>query len=103
MKLNMYTIFDRASMAYMRPFFYESDGAAVRAFGDIAADADHMIGKHPEDYSLYRCGMFDDQTGSVVDEKLSCLARAHELVAAARQGVKKKELEETVRAISNDA
>ena len=54
MRLNVYTIFDSAAGAYMRPFFMQSDGQALRSFTDIATDKDHEIGKHPEDYSLYR-------------------------------------------------
>ena len=54
MRLNVYTIFDSASSAYMRPFFMSSDGQALRSFTDISQDAEHEVGKHPEDYSLFR-------------------------------------------------
>ena len=49
MKLNAYTIYDVASGVYMRPFFSQADGQAIRGFKDIATDADHEVGKHPED------------------------------------------------------
>lgn len=84
MKINAYTIFDSCSGAYSRPFFAAADGEAVRNFGDIASDAEHPIGKHPEHYSLYRSGTFDDQTGKLFPEEVNHLANAHELVALGR-------------------
>lgn len=85
MRLNSYTIFDSASGAYSRPFFTGADGDAVRQFGDIASDADHPVGKHPEHYSLFRNGSFDDNTGQYNAEKPEHLANAHELYAQGRE------------------
>ena len=84
MRLNVYTIFDSAAGAYMRPFFMQSDGQALRSFTDIATDKDHEIGKHPEDYSLYRIGTYDDNVGRLVPEDKECLATAEEVVSASR-------------------
>jgi len=85
MKMNAYSIFDSASGIYQRPFFMPADGQATRAFKDISCDADHEIGKHPEDYSLWRVGIFDDNKGQLIPEDRECLATALELVAQARQ------------------
>lgn len=85
MKLNVYTIFDTASGAYMRPFFMHSDGQALRSFKDISLDADHAIGQHPEDYSLWRIGTFNDNNAQITPETKECLATALELVAAAQR------------------
>lgn len=81
MKLNIYTIFDTASGVYMRPFFAQSDGQATRSFSDISNDKSHEIGKHPEDYSLYRIGIFDDNKAAITPEDKECIATALELVA----------------------
>ena len=85
MRLNVYTIFDSAAGAYMRPFFAQSDGQALRGFTDISCDAEHDIGKHPEDYSLYRIGTFDDQKAKLDPEDRQCLATAQEVVASSRK------------------
>ena len=85
MKLNAYTIYDVASGVYMRPFFSQADGQAIRGFKDIACDADHEIGKHPEDYTLYRIGAFNDTTGKMEGEELEKLATALEMVSNSRQ------------------
>nr|UXQ88119.1 MAG: nonstructural protein [Microvirus sp.] len=74
MKLNAYTIYDVASGVYMRPFFSQADGQAIRGFKDIATDAEHEIGKHPEDYTLYRIGSFNDTSGKMEGENLEKLS-----------------------------
>lgn len=84
MKLNIYSIFDQACGLYSRPFFTQSDGEAIRSFTDISTDAEHPIGKHPEDYTLYRLGIFDDQNGLLTNEENTSLATALERVASTR-------------------
>ena len=84
MKLQAYTIYDVASGTYMRPFFSQADGQAIRGFKDIATDADHEVGKHPEDYTLYRVGQFNDTTGKMEGEELEKLATGLEMVAEDR-------------------
>jgi hypothetical protein len=57
----------------------------LRAFTDIATDADHQIGKHPEDYSLYRLGTWNDNKGEISPLEKECLATAQEVVASSRK------------------
>ena len=84
MKLNAYTIYDVASGVYMRPFFSQADGQAVRGFKDIATDAEHEVGKHPEDYTLYRIGTYNDTKGELKGEELEKLATGLEMVSQDR-------------------
>ncbi len=93
MRLNAYSIFDSASGAYMRPFFLLADSQALRSFTDIATDADHEVGKHPEDYSLVRIGTFDDQTGKLHPEDVLVLAIGIEVVSSSRNVNKQNILE----------
>lgn len=88
MKLNAYTIYDVASGTYMRPFFAQADGEAIRGFKDIACDADHSVGKHPEDYTLFRIGEFNDNTGKMAGETPEKLATALEMVSLDRNPTK---------------
>lgn len=85
MKLNAYTIYDVASGVYMRPFFSQADGQAIRGFNDIALDMNHEVGKHPEDYTLYRVGSFNDTTGKLEGEQLEKLTTGLEAVHTSRQ------------------
>ena len=84
MKSSLYSVFDSCAAFYDRPFVSRDDGSALRAFGDIACDAEHPIGKHPEHYSLFRVGSFDDHDGVVESCIVVCIGKAHELVAASR-------------------
>ena len=85
MKLNVYSIFDSAAGAYTRPFYTQADAQALRMFTDIALDADNDIGKHPEDYSLVRCGVWNDQDAQFTPEAVETLATANEVIAASRK------------------
>jgi len=84
MILTIYSIFDTAAGAYMRPFFLQSDGQATRMFSDIATDPEHEVGKHPEDYTLVSIGTFNDNNGDIEPFKVTAIATALELVAAVR-------------------
>lgn len=86
MKLHIYAIFDSAVGAYMRPFFLQSDGAAKRAFKDLATDPNHDIGRHPEDYALFWLGTYCDQSSEFETTTGVCLAKAHELAAQVDAG-----------------
>ena len=84
--MKVYSIYDGAVKAFMRPFMGMSHGDAIRAFKDLASDAQHPVGKHPEDYSLFHVGHFDDQTGLLTGETAPhSLGNALEYVAAAQQ------------------
>lgn len=66
MKLVMCAVFDSAVGAFMQPFWAQSEGSAVRGFGDAVNDPKLEFGKHPQDYTLFALATFDDQTGEVV-------------------------------------
>ncbi len=85
MRLNIYSIFDTASGLYLRPLFAQSDGQALRTFYDCATSAENEIGSHPEDYTLFRLGMFDDNTGELTQEENTSLSTALEMVAKSRK------------------
>ncbi len=65
MRMEMFSIFDLKSLAFVTPFFLNNTAMALRAFNDCATDKNHMFNKHPEDYVLYRIGAFDDATAGL--------------------------------------
>lgn len=79
MKMVVCSIYDKATEAYMRPFFCHTEGEAMREFTSIANDLEHPVGRHPEDYALFRIGSFNDSTGDFDSIENRCLARAHEI------------------------
>jgi len=81
MKVQLYAIFDTCSGIYEKPFFHNADDAVKREFQDVVNEKDHAINKHPEHYSLWRLGNFDNNTGKVIDEKNECLWTALEAIS----------------------
>ena len=61
----IYLIRDTALDAFLVPMFFQSEGAARRAFGDeVNREAtDNMLYHHPEHFQLYRSGTYDDADG----------------------------------------
>lgn len=79
MKTIFVAVYDKATEAYMRPWMAQSDGQAVRLFEDEMNREDSEVGKHPEDYSLFRIGSFNDNNGALEGQEPVCLRRAHEI------------------------
>ena len=84
MKVNLYAVYDRASGVYDGPIPGHSDGAMIRNFSDMACNAEHQIGKHPEDYTLFKVGTWNDGTGELVDVISEKLINGGEAIAASR-------------------
>ena len=66
MKLGIYSIFDKKSDVYSNPMFFKKDGEATRTFSDITNDPKTTLYNHPEDYSLYMIGYFNDNSGELI-------------------------------------
>lgn len=58
-----FTIYDQKALAYLPPFFLHNRHMAERTFADCVNSHDHQFGKHPEDYTLFIIGEYDDRTG----------------------------------------
>lgn len=65
---NMYSILDKMAKAYTQPFPAPNDGVAIRMFQDTINAADSVIAKHPEQYTLYRVGHWNDTKGELTPE-----------------------------------
>ena len=72
MMLHVYSIYDVKSGVFDRLFCLNSDGEAVRVFGDLVNNKETTIGQHPEDFVLYLFGFFDNSEGQleVTDKKV---------------------------------
>lgn len=65
MKKPMFAVFDNVAKMYMAPFIETTDGTAVRAVQDAMKDQTHPFAKHPDDYTLSRLGIYDEETGQL--------------------------------------
>jgi len=63
MMLLAFAVFDSKAEAYLRPFFAETKGLALRNFVDAVQDSNSPMGKHPEDYTLFHVGAYNQLTG----------------------------------------
>lgn len=84
MKLQIFSIYDKAAQVYNRPIFAPTVGMAARMFEDECLREESDIGKHPEDYVLFQIGSFDDQTSDLIDLDPVVIGRAHEIISAKR-------------------
>ena len=70
MLLKAYSVFDGTAQAFAQPFYMANDGMAIRAFAGTVNDQKdgNTIAAHPEQFTLFQIGTFDDKTGVI--EKL---------------------------------
>lgn len=61
----VFAVKDEAVSAFGQPIFVRARGEALRAFQDECANKDSAIHKHPNDYSLWNIGTYDDNTGAL--------------------------------------
>lgn len=66
--MRVFAIYDRKAEGYQAPFAVPTIGQAERAFMDACSEPGTDLSKHPEDYSLYCVGSFDQQSGVLVGE-----------------------------------
>lgn len=69
----IYSIFDSKAESYTLPFFQQTEPMAIRTFADWCNDPNHTFGKHPEDYTLFESGTYDDSTGTITQNKISSI------------------------------
>lgn len=80
---NVYAIFDTKADMFNQPFVFTTNGQAIRAFSDLAYDKNTFVGRHPEDYRLFKIGMFDDSTGLLESCRPEPLGMASEYITKA--------------------
>jgi len=76
--VRLYAIYDSKAEQWGNPISFNTDGEARRSFGVLAEDLNTQVGKHPEDFLLYRVGSFDKEKGMLSGEAGTCIARAIE-------------------------
>jgi len=67
MVLKIYSVYDTKVEAYLQPFFMQTKAAAIRAWADAISDPNTQFNKHPNDFTLYELGQYDDQSGIITN------------------------------------
>ena len=62
----IYSIHDSKAAAYLPPFYLHNKNMAIRSFSDAVQEENSAFYRHPEDYSLWELGEFDDNTGEII-------------------------------------
>lgn len=67
MKVNCYAVLDHKLKQYRLCIFEIQDAGAMRQFSDAVNDPQNPFGwnRHPEDYSLWKVGVFDSENGTI--------------------------------------
>lgn len=73
--IGLYSFYDKLAKAFLPPFPAENDDVAIRTF-EHALKQDNRYGQHPQDYWLYRIGLFHQDSGVIEPEK--DVVRIHE-------------------------
>lgn len=63
MKLQIFAVHDSKLHGFMLPFFQQNVQMAARAFATGANDPGSTLCQHPEDFTLFHLGSFDDVSG----------------------------------------
>lgn len=58
-----FAVFDSKAGNFGVPFFTAVTAVAVRMFTDLILDNTSTVSRHPEDFSLFEIGSFDDVKG----------------------------------------
>ena len=57
------SIYDAKAEAWLTPMFFQAVGQAYRSFEDVVNSEDSEFYKHPEDYTLFLIGDWDERSG----------------------------------------
>ena len=61
MKIELYTIYDSKTGVYNKPFYQLNDDVCRRTCSDLLS-SETDVAKHPEDFSLFHLGSYNDET-----------------------------------------
>ena len=64
MKLGVFVIYDSKAMVYARPMYIHNDAMAMRMAHDVRHNEETDIFRHPEDFTLFKLGEYDDSDAS---------------------------------------
>ena len=81
----VFVIFDTAAACGEIPFVMRTEAEVLRQFEDLCIRDGSRIAEHPEHYSLFEIGNYDDTTMEIKAHPPRCVATGVEMVAKSRQ------------------
>lgn len=70
----LYSVYDSVAETWGKPFPMKNKGEAIRGFQQACNDSQTQLYLHPEDYTLFEIGEWDEDNGQILmhDAKISC-------------------------------
>lgn len=79
MIVKLFAVYDDCSRVYDGPVPAQTEELAMRNFKDMLMNPNSVISKHPENFSLWIVGNWDDSTGEVIPLELGKKRICHAL------------------------
>jgi len=77
----IFSVYDSKTKAYFPPMYFPTIGAAIRTMEDTLLDQDNQITRHPEDYTLFHIGEWNDENATITMLKTAVkIGIAHEFI-----------------------
>lgn len=67
MKLSIYAIRD-VHTGFLTPTVDQNDNSAMRNFAHAMKNPQSLFNSHPEDFTLFKIGSFDTESGEIVSQ-----------------------------------
>lgn len=64
-----FAVYDSKAGAFLPPFILPRVEMAQRVFSDCVNSDQHQFAAHPDDYTLFQLGSFDDESGKFTPRK----------------------------------
>lgn len=62
MLMSVFSVYDSCANVFMTPIYVRNKGEMLRLFIDWSNNPETVMGKHPEDYSLFEIATWDDSS-----------------------------------------
>jgi len=76
--MNIYTVLDIKTGYATHLYLFRTDAEAIRGFSEQALDPQSQIGKYPEDFALFKVGVWDGEKMAIMPLTAYCVAKAIE-------------------------
>lgn len=80
MELQIFSMYDKKTTIYGRPFYAHNSGHAMRLVLDEASNQDSQLSKYPADFQLCKIGSFDDQLGTIDPQEVAVVIEINDLI-----------------------
>lgn len=100
MVIKIFAVWDAKASFYGTPFCDQNENSAIRNFSDAVRDGsnpNNLWNKHPEDFSLYCIGEFDNTCGEIIPQTPRALITA----SALQELYNEKQIGDELRVLKN--